>query len=489
MLDELTQSETIRPPIPSELEAVMVGQERWEKIRRLFFDEKVPITEIARRLAIDRKTVRRWLKKQWQPYQRARREETLLSAHADFLRERAPQVQYSAQILLQELRRQRGYQGSYETAKRFVAPLRELQLAAEATQTRFETPPGQQSQIDWGQAQVPFRSGRRSVHFFVLTLGYSRRGFYWPSADERLSQFLDAHERAFEHFGGHTREHFYERTRCVCYPDSEGRLVWNPAFKSFAEYWGFESRRCRPYPAQTKGKVESGVKYIKYNFLPGREFIDIVDLTEQSMDWNATIADVRIHGTTHQRPIDRFAAEQQALIPTSGQRSFAQEGRRSRIVASDYLVSFHSNRYSVPFQLIGQTVELQARDGKHLIWHRERCVAEQPSLGRRHQLRILPEHGREPLPATRATGSGSRGRGAFLHTWTRSRFVTCRCTTSWRPMSPRRLPMNSAQLERLQEQCSRLRPIEAGYRVSSPPLRTWSQCSCARWAKADWKKS
>jgi transposase len=161
MLDELTQSETIRPPIPSELEALMVGQERWEEIRRLFFDEKVPIAEIARRLAIDRKTVRRWLKKQWQPYQRARREETLLSAHADFLRQRAPQVQYSAQILFQELRRQRGYRGSYETVKRFVAPLRELQLAAEATQTRFETPPGQQSQIDWGQAQVPFRSGRR----------------------------------------------------------------------------------------------------------------------------------------------------------------------------------------------------------------------------------------------------------------------------------------------------------------------------------------
>lgn len=106
------------------------------------------------------------------------------------------------------------------------------------------------------------------MHFFVLTLGYSRRGFYWPSADERLSQFLDAHERAFEHFGGHTREHLYDRTRCVCYPDSEGRVVWNPTFKSFAEYWGFEPRRCRPYRAQTKGKVESGVKYIKYNFLP-----------------------------------------------------------------------------------------------------------------------------------------------------------------------------------------------------------------------------
>jgi transposase len=179
------------PPSKSEVEAVMVGQERWEQIRQMFFDEKMAIAEIARRLGMDRKTVRRWVRTQWKPYQRAAKEERLLTAHADFLRERAAQVQYSAQILFQELRRLRGYRGSYETVKRFVAPLRELQLAAEVTQTRFETPPGQQSQIDWGQTQVPFRSGRRTVHFFVLTLGYSRRGFYWPSADERLAQFLD----------------------------------------------------------------------------------------------------------------------------------------------------------------------------------------------------------------------------------------------------------------------------------------------------------
>jgi transposase len=402
MLDETTQSESIPPPMPSESEAVMVGRERWEEIRRLFFEEKAAIAEIARRLAIDRKTVRRWIRMPWQPYQRAPKEQTLLSVHEDFLRERAAQVQFSAQILFQELRRQRGYSGSYETVKRFVAPLRELQLAAEATQTRFETPPGQQSQIDWGQTQVTFRSGgRRKVYFFVLTLGYSRRGFYWPSADERLAQFLDAHERAFEHFGGHTREHLYDRTRCVCYPDREGRIVWNPTFLSFAQYWGFEPRRCRPYRAQTKGKVESGVKYIKHNFLPGREFIDIVDLTEQLLDWNTTIADVRIHGTTHERPIDRFAREQCHLIPTASQRPFAQEGRRSRIVASDYLVSFNTNRYSVPFHLIGQTVELQARCGQLEVYYRGRRIAEHPLLEGHHQLRILPEHG--PVAIARNT--------------------------------------------------------------------------------------
>jgi hypothetical protein len=238
-----------------------------------------------------------------------------------------------------------------------------------------------------------FHSGRRTVHFFVLTLGYSRRGFYCASADERLSQFLDAHERAFEHFGGHTREHLYDRARTVCAPTETGHIGWNTHFKSFSEYWGFEPRLCRPYRAQTKGKVESGVKYIKHNFLPGRQFIDIVDLTEQLTDWNATIADVRIHGTTHERPIDRFSIEQSHLMPTAGQPSFAHAGRRSRIVASDYLVSFQTNRYSVPFHLIGQTVELQANEGQLTVYHRGRAVAEHPLLDTRNQMRILPEHG------------------------------------------------------------------------------------------------
>jgi transposase len=92
-------------------------------------------------------------------------------------------VQYSARILFQELQR-RQYAGSYETVRRFVQPLRAAATAAEGTQTRFETPPGQQSQIDWGQAQVVFRRGDvvRPVHFFVLTLGFSRRSFFLASS-------------------------------------------------------------------------------------------------------------------------------------------------------------------------------------------------------------------------------------------------------------------------------------------------------------------
>lgn len=394
MLDVTTMTRTISADGSTNAEEIMIGRERWAEIRRLHFDQRLGIAAIARLLDVDRKTVRRCVRDhEWRAYRRPARTETLLSTHDAFLRQRAPQVCYSARILHQERKRERGFRGSYETVKRFVAPLRELAESAEGTQRRFETPAGEQSQIDWGQAVVHLGCGRRIVHFFVLTLGYSRRGFYYACADERLSQFLDAHERAFEHFGGHTREHLYDRARTVCYPDGEGKIVWNPTFKAFAEYWGFEPRLCRPYRARTKGKVESGVKYLKRNFLRGRIFVDIVDLQAQLDLWNAEIADRRIHGTTHEQPLARFEAERTALIATRGQPAFALAARRSRIVASDYLVSFQTNRYSVPFTLIGQTVEIERQGSQVLIYHRDRQIAQHPLAAGQHQLVLTPEHG------------------------------------------------------------------------------------------------
>lgn len=383
------------PGLEPTREEHMIREESWREIHRLFEEEHLPISEIARRFGVDRKTVRRSLRQAaWTPYRRPARTETRLTEHAEYLRARAPRVGYSAQILYQELRMARGYTGSYETVKRFVQPLRAELLAAERTQTRFETEPGHQSQIDWGSARVWFRHQPVELHIFVLTLGYSRRGFYQAYLGETLSQFLDAHERAFDHFGGHTREHLYDRPRTVCRPaGGDSRVIWNPTFRSFADYWGFEPRLCRAYRAQTKGKVESGVKYARRNFLPGRSFIDFCDFGEQLCSWNLDIADVRIHGTTHERPIDRFETERALLVPLSGQPSFRLEARQPRIVASDWLVSLDTNRYSVPFSLIGQTVEVGRRAGVIAIYHRGSLVVEHPEIAGKHQMRILPEHG------------------------------------------------------------------------------------------------
>jgi hypothetical protein len=112
------------------------------------------------------------------------------------------------------------------------------------------------------------------------------------------------------------------------------------------------------YRAQTKGKVESGVKYVKRNFMPGRVFVDIVDFQVQLDEWNATIADRRVHGTTHEQPVVRFEREKGHLLPLAGQPGLRLPAKLSRIVPEDWLVSFQTHRYSVPFTWMGKTVEV-----------------------------------------------------------------------------------------------------------------------------------
>ena len=136
------------------------------------------------------------------------------------------------------------------------------------------------------------------------------------------------------------------------------------------------------------------------------------DLDEQLAQWTAEIADLRVHGTTHERPRDRFTREQPTLIATATQPSFRLAARVPRVVAEDYLVSFETNRYSVPFTLIGQTVEVLRRDSQLDIFHQGWLVVTHPLLAGQYQLRILPEHGRAPSPARPAPPEDDKGIGA-----------------------------------------------------------------------------
>lgn len=317
----------------------------------------------------------------------------MLDPHRQWLAERAAKVNYSARILWQELRSQRGFPGSYVIVRRAVAPLRLQASVASLTQRRFETGPGEQAQCDWGQVTVRLAGVRTEIHVFVMTLGYSRRGFAMGFTRERMHDLLAAHEAAFAHFGGRCEFLLYDRMRTVIAGTSEGRPRLNPTFAAFAAHWGFTPRVCQPYRAQTKGKVESGVKYVKRNFVPGRTFRDLEDFNEQLAAWQTEVADVRVHGTTHQRPIDRFAEEAHALVPTASQPSFLAAMVRERIVAEDWLVSIDGNRYSVPYALIGKTVQVVRQGGSWVIRHRGAVVAEHAVLAGRAQLSVHPEHG------------------------------------------------------------------------------------------------
>lgn len=231
-------------------EMPMVGRERWEQIQRLYNEQGMNLSSITRVTGLDRKTVRGCIRQaQWTPYRREAAAATLMRAHAAWLAERAPQVRYSARILYQEWCATRGFTGGYDTVKLAVRPLRSQAALDSLTPCRFETAPGEQSQVDWGQVRVSFDSGATEVHVFVMTLGYSRRAFAQGFEHERIGSLLTAHEAAFAHFGGHTAEILYDRMRTVVLGSEEGKPRWNPIFEAFAQHWGFEPRLCRPYRA------------------------------------------------------------------------------------------------------------------------------------------------------------------------------------------------------------------------------------------------
>jgi transposase len=374
-------------------EVVVVAEQQWRAIRDRHA-AGMSLSGIARELELDRKTVRRALRRSWSPYRRSAPAPTLLDAHRQWLEDRAPQVHYSARVLYQELKAERGYAGCYETVKLAVRPLRAEASLAGLTQRRFETAPGEQAQCDWGQVTVPLAGARTRLHVFVMTLGYSRRGFAMGFMRERMPDLLAAHEAAFAHFGGRCEQLLYDRMRTVVLGNGDGaKPRLNSTFASFAAHWGFTVRLCQPYRAQTKGKVESGVKYVKRNFVPGRTFHDLEDFNAQLMHWQQQIADERVHGTTHERPIERFAVEAAHLVPTLNQPSFLAAMLRERVVADDWLVSIDGNRYSVPCRLIGQSVQVVREADRWVIRHRGQIVAEHAVLAGRSQLAMLPEHG------------------------------------------------------------------------------------------------
>lgn len=399
----LARAATVLGEIP-DTEAGVIGQTQWQEMRQAKA-AGMSISAIAREMGLDRKTVRTALgSEHWRPYSRPNRS-SMLDEHMDWLRQRAPQVNFSARILHQELRLQRGFAGCYELVKVAVRPLRAQAVSVALTQCRFETEPGEQAQVDWGQIKVCFGEQPVRVHVFVMTLGYSRRGFAEGFLNERLGNVLAAHEHAFAHFGGRCETLLYDRMRTVVHHERD-RSRLNTTFDAFAQHWGFRIRLCQPYRAKTKGKVESGVKYVKRNFVPGRTFRDLEDFNAQLLDWLTQVSGVRLHGTTHQRPIDRFQLEAAHLAATASQPSFLQAMVRERVVAEDWLVSIDGNRYSVPFGLIGKTVQV-VREGTHwVIRHAGQEVARHEVLAGKAQLSVQHVHG--PRAArTSQTGTAS----------------------------------------------------------------------------------
>jgi transposase len=204
------------------------------------------ISDIAELTGFDRKTVRKWLVQPGPPRYGPRVPgSSKLDPYKPYIDQRLRAGVWNAGILLRELR-DRGYSGGYSILKDYLRPKR--QAAREVAVRRFETPPGQQAQVDWGHlGTVEDEARRQPVWGFVFTLGHSRAMYADVATDQRLETFLRLHEAAFEALGGVPEEILYDRIKTVVLgTDDRGEVRWHPIFLDFARYWGFRPRLCRP---------------------------------------------------------------------------------------------------------------------------------------------------------------------------------------------------------------------------------------------------
>lgn len=363
---------------------------------------------IARELGISRNTTKDYIAAGgWTSYQQRQRKK-VLDGHEEWLRERLRQHRGNADVIRQELAAEKGIIVSLRTVERAVQGYRR-ELAAEARATvRFETPPGKQLQIDFGERLVEIGGSKVRAYLFVATLGYSRRNHIRAFRSERQESWFDGLESAFVKFGGVPEEVLFDNARAlVVEHDPRTRtVVFNDKLKAFAKHWGFRPLACAPYRARTKGKTENGVGYVKRNAIAGRCFPSWEAFEAHLDAWTRDVADVRLHGTTGEPPVDRFRrAEAQALKPIAGMPPFQAARELIRRVQSDCAVEIDGNAYSVPWRLIGETVRTLIVDGMVRVYHGIHEVAVHPVCAGRRRRIIDPAHF-EGLTGFRPNGGG-----------------------------------------------------------------------------------
>ena len=274
------------------------------------------IKSIARELGVSRNTVRATLRREGPPRYARPPAPSKLDAHKDYLIDRlADFPELTAKKLLAEIRAQ-GYAGGVSILKDFTRPYR---VPRKGPVVRFETPPGEQAQCDFGElGRHEIRGRLTAVHLFVMVLGFSRFMYVEATGDERSETFLACHARAFAYFGGMPREVLYDNAKVVALEHSRTVVAFNEALLDFAGRFAFCPRLCRPHRPQTKGKVERMIGYVKDAGLTGRIFLDLPDMNAQLMAWLESEANVRDHATTGERPCDRLALE--GLTPYASAR-------------------------------------------------------------------------------------------------------------------------------------------------------------------------
>jgi len=381
----------------------------WAEIRRLAEIENLSARAIAGRLHCSCRTVARALQLQHPPTHHAPCRVSSLDPYKskiDALLAQYPEL--SAVRVHEEIARgPDGYTGSVITVRRYV---RSLRPARGRVYQEVHYEPAQAMQVDWGECGcVQLGNTTRKVSVLVAVLCYSRMTYIEFTLSQRKAEFYRGLVHALEFFGGSPRAIIFDNLKAAVINGSGRAACFHPEFLALCGYYYMQPIACQRRDPESKGIVEGGVRYVKRNALAGRsdELVGFEDYVALAPRWRDEIANVRIHETTRERPVDRFQHERSRLraLPTI---PFDTAEIVPAVASPHARVEFDANRYSVPPHLARQTVTIRA-DGQEVgIVHQGQIVARHSRCYGRRQLIVLPEH------RTAALSMGRRSRSSAL---------------------------------------------------------------------------
>ena len=389
----------------------MIDYETFCKIRDHREQRGLKSEQIARALGLDRRTVAKWLlEPRFRPRLSTPRA-SKLDPYKSQIRQWLEAHPYSAQQVFQRLRED-SFEGGYTIVKDYVRTVRARRAPAFLT---LSFGPGECAQVDWGEyGSVAVGETRRKLSLFVMVLCYSRLLYVEFTLSQTMEQFLACHQNAFAFFGNRVpAKVMVDNLKSAVLRRLTGEApVFNPRYLDFARHAGFSIVACNQGKGNEKGRVESGVGYVKKNFLNGLQIPDFSALNPALRVWLDTLANVRIHGETHKRPVDLFDQEQAALRAGPAEPYDVATVRQVRASAR-FRISFDTNRYSVPAEFASTLLTLKVYPDRLCVYHHERLIARHARCWDRHRDIEDPDHPKALL-AQRRNAREQKLLGRFL---------------------------------------------------------------------------
>ena len=367
----------------------MIDYETFCKIHDCRDRQGLTITQTAQALGLDPRTVAAWVARPRFEPRKSRPRASVLDPFKPRITRLLDAHPYSAQQIFQRLREE-GYHGGVTVVRDYV---RRIRPAKRPVYLKLQFAAGECAQVDWGAyGTVAVGNTHRRLSFFVMVLAYSRQMFVEFTVSQTMEHFLACHELAFTAFGGVTSRIMVDNLKSAVLQRLAGTApVFNPRYQDFARHHGFAIEACNVARGNEKGRVESGVGYVKKNFLHGLELTDFSAIRAAAQVWLDTIANQRIHGATQQRPVDLLAQERPHLGALNP-HPYDLARTSTCVASSQFRVTLDTNQYSVPAAYAHRRLILKAYPDRVCLYFDNQLIARHVRSYGRHQDIEDPDH-------------------------------------------------------------------------------------------------